>query len=58
MILVSVCIVMAQAPRDAFEAGDAAMRNSKLAVAEKKFLEVIAMTPGDVGAHANPGRDL
>lgn len=41
--------------RQAFEAGEAAMRSGKLAEAEKKFLEIVAATPQDVGAHANLG---
>jgi tetratricopeptide (TPR) repeat protein len=43
------------ARRQAFEAGEAAMHRGQLAEAEKKFLEVIALTPGDTGAHANLG---
>jgi tetratricopeptide (TPR) repeat protein len=41
--------------RQAFAAGEAAMRSGQLAEAEKKFLEIVAMVPGDVGAHANLG---
>jgi tetratricopeptide (TPR) repeat protein len=41
--------------RQAFEAGDSAMRRGQLAEAEKRFLEIVAMAPGDVGAHANLG---
>jgi tetratricopeptide (TPR) repeat protein len=43
------------ARRQAFEAGESAMRGGRFAEAEKKFQEVIAMTPRDVGAHANLG---
>jgi tetratricopeptide (TPR) repeat protein len=41
--------------RQAFEAGEAAMHRSQWAEAEKKFLEIVAIAPGDVGAHANLG---
>jgi len=41
--------------RQAFEAGEAAMHSNQWAEAEKQFLKIVAMTPGDVGAHANLG---
>jgi tetratricopeptide (TPR) repeat protein len=41
--------------RQAFEAGESAMHRGQLAEAEKKFLEIVAMAPADVGAHANLG---
>jgi tetratricopeptide (TPR) repeat protein len=41
--------------KQAFEAGEAAMHASEWATAEKKFLEILATTPQDVGAHANLG---
>ena len=41
--------------RQAFEAGEAAMHRGQWAEAEKSFLEIVAMTPGDVGAHGNLG---
>jgi len=41
--------------REAFEAGESALRNGRLVEAEKKFLEIVAMAPGDVGARANLG---
>ena len=41
--------------RQAFEAGEAAMQRGQWAEAEKNFLEIVAITPGDTGAHANLG---
>jgi tetratricopeptide (TPR) repeat protein len=41
--------------RQAFEAGEAAMHRSQWAEAEKQFLKIVALAPGDVGAHANLG---
>jgi tetratricopeptide (TPR) repeat protein len=43
------------ARRQAFEAGEAAMHRGQWAEAEKSFLEIVAMTPADTGAHANLG---
>jgi len=41
--------------RQAFEAGEAAMHRGQWDEAEKKFLEIVALTPADVGAHGNLG---
>ncbi len=41
--------------RQAFEAGEAAMRRGQLAEAEKDFLQIVAMAPGDAGARGNLG---
>jgi tetratricopeptide (TPR) repeat protein len=57
----SVAILTAQTSdpdavrRRAFEAGEAAMHRGQWAEAEKSFLEIVATTPGDVGAHGNLG---
>jgi tetratricopeptide (TPR) repeat protein len=59
--LVLACALPAQVPdaeavrRQMFEAGESAMRTGNLAEAEKNFLQIVATTPGDVGAHANLG---
>jgi tetratricopeptide (TPR) repeat protein len=41
--------------RQAFEAGESAMHRGQWVEAEKKFLEIVALAPADVGAHANLG---
>jgi Flp pilus assembly protein TadD len=41
--------------RQAYEAGEAALRQGDLATAEKSFLQVLALVPRDVGARVNLG---